>query len=99
MPDRTVDGVRLGHVRRCACGRDPEISTAYPGQESGFGPFVLKCYCGRDPDTPTPADTHGIVLPTIFVRSWVKSRGVTLWNRVARERVGRSDQPPTPQST
>lgn len=90
MPDRTVDGVRLGHVRRCGCGRDPEISTAYLGQEPGFGPFVLKCYCGRDPNTPTPADAHGIVLPTIMARSWVKSRGVAIWNRIARQEAERA---------
>jgi len=87
MPDRTVEGVRLGHVRRCACGRDPEIWTGYPGFEPGFGPFVLKCYCGRDPAVPTPSDAHGIVLPSLMARSWSKTRGVRIWNRIARERA------------
>lgn len=76
-----VDGVRMDHVRRCACGRKPEISTGYVGLgiEAGYGPFIIKCYCGREGEQ----GEHGDAVPR-FCRSWSKTRAVKLWSRMNR---------------
>ncbi|EPX83873.1 hypothetical protein [Salipiger mucosus] len=76
-----VDGIRMDHVRRCICGRRPEIATCYHGMDPGDGPFIIKCYCGRDPDQE---DEDGrSPLPT-FVRSWSKTRAVRAWRSLQR---------------
>lgn len=76
-----VDGVRMDHVRRCSCGRKPEISTGYEGLgvEPGYGPFIIKCYHGREGEE----GEHGPVLPR-FCRSWSKTRAVKLWRTMNR---------------
>ena len=71
----------MDHVRKCACGRRPQISTRYEGigLEPGSGPFIIKCYCGREGEE----GEHGPVLPR-FCRSWSKTRAVRLWSRMNR---------------
>lgn len=75
-----VDGVRLGHVRRCACGRAPDIATTYVGFEPGTGPFIITCYCGAPEDA---VNEHGF-RPHHLSRSWSKTRAVRNWNQMVR---------------
>lgn len=82
MASTIIDGVRLDHVRRCNCGRKPEISTSYKGFEPGMGPFFIQCYC----DTPEDAvNEHGFRPFPNFCRSWSKTRVVRNWNHLMRK--------------
>jgi hypothetical protein len=76
MASTYVDGVRLDYVRRCRCGRKPEIATCYRGDDPGEGPFIISCFCGRPEDVK---DEHGLLPCPRFCRSWTKSRAVALW--------------------
>ena len=82
MASTIVDGIRLAYVRRCRCGRRPEITTCYQGFTPGDGPFVIRCFC----DIPLDAkDEHGFRPHPRFCRSWSKSRVVKLWTAMNAE--------------
>lgn len=94
MGSTYAEGVRLDYVRRCKCGRRPEIGTCYKGSDPGDGPFIIDCFCGRDPKKPTPDDKYGIVLPSFMSRSWSKTRVVKNWNAmIARQTLQPKDTP------
>jgi len=67
--------VKMPWVRRCHCGRRPDISTGYTGYDVGTGPFLIRCNCGRGDDWQK----------CTFSRSWTKTRAVRNWNRMIRE--------------
>lgn len=84
MASMIVDGVRMDWVRRCYCGRRPEISTSYEGFDPGFGPFLIKCSHGKsvpEENTWTEYSTVGLMA---LSRSWSKTRVVENWKELMR---------------
>lgn len=82
MGETRVNGVRLDYVRKCRCGRRPNIRTGYEGFDDGTGPFIITCECGQSKD---PKDhPYGIILPRVMSRSWSKTRVVRNWNEIQR---------------
>ena len=84
MSATVIDGVRMDYVRKCWCGRRPEIATCYQGMKPGMGPFIISCYC----DTPEDAkDEWGFRPGLSFARSWSKTRVVRNWNTMVRGKL------------
>jgi hypothetical protein len=80
-----VGNVRMDHVRRCHCGRRPEISTGYQGFEDGFGPFVISCMHGLGSPVEQYEKVRRGELDAeryVLSRSWSKTRAVANWRRL-----------------
>lgn len=75
-----VGETRLDHVRRCTCGRKPEVRTGYAGFDDGDGPFVISC----DHGVPIESQAGGW-LNFSMSRSWFKTSACRNWNRMMRE--------------
>ena len=87
MASIKVNGVRINWVRKCKCGRKPEIATGYIGYDDGSGPFFIKCHHGiDDKEFKQKMDSYvntGKNCPNYaFVRSWSKTRAVKIWNEM-----------------
>jgi hypothetical protein len=78
MANTLAEGIRLDYVRKCYCGRRPQISTCYEGFEPGMGPFLISCGHGS-------TLTHKIPPGFIASRSWSKTRVVRNWNQLIRD--------------
>ncbi|WP_446325496.1 hypothetical protein [Blastomonas sp. CACIA14H2] len=76
----TASGYRFDHVRRCHCGRKPQVSTGYEGVDDGTGPFIVSCTHG----VPLEDQPEG-ALNLTFARSWSKTRAARNWNALIRE--------------
>jgi hypothetical protein len=66
----------MDRVRRCFCGRKPDVATCYDDGKPGWGPFFITC-------------NHGKFDVQIMTRSWSKTRVVRNWNRMVREELER----------
>lgn len=74
-----VNGTRMDHVRRCSCGRKPEVSTGYKGFDDGTGPFLIIC----DHGVPLEDQPEGRMNFSMS-RSWYKTRAAANWNSMMR---------------
>ena len=87
MASITVNGVRMNWVKKCKCGRKPEIATGYIEYDNGTGPFFIECRHGMDKkEFDRKMDSYvntGKGAPEYsFVRSWSKTRAVKIWNNM-----------------
>lgn len=76
----TESGYRFDHVRRCHCGRKPEVSTGYVGFDDGDGPFLVFC----DHGVPMDQQPEG-QRKYVMSRSWYKTRAARNWNLMMRK--------------
>ena len=84
MPKQIIQGVNMGYIRNCYCGRTPKITTRYDDSnvEPGWGPFIIICEHG---------ETDAIMRrkPYIFARSWYKTRAKRIWNAMICQSLAR----------